>query len=102
MQTLAEHTSLKRKSKQFESHGSIFLKYWKKSHAESSVVESNFPEGTKIEVNGCLVSCQEIKNVCKYSPTIRFGSLLDSDFWIKSKYISRRQFMLIEEPVELQ
>lgn len=38
---------------------------------------------------------------CKYPPTIRFGGLQNSDFWIKSKYISRRQFMIIEEPVEM-
>jgi hypothetical protein len=33
----------------------------------------------------------------KYPPTIRFGSLSDNEFCIKNKFISRRQFVIIEE-----
>ena len=36
----------------------------------------------------------------KHSPTIIFGSSVDSDIKIKNKYVSRKQFMVIEEEDE--
>ncbi len=32
-----------------------------------------------------------------HPPTVIFGSSIDSDVKIKNKYVSRKQFMLIEE-----
>jgi len=32
----------------------------------------------------------------KHPPTVIFGSSVDSDIKIKNKYVSRKQFMIIE------
>jgi hypothetical protein len=55
--------------------------------------------GSRIIVNGEAVQLDDTmnKHECRYSPTIRFGALPDSEIFIKNDYISRRQFMLIEE-----
>jgi hypothetical protein len=37
----------------------------------------------------------------KHPPTIIFGSSVDSDIKIKNKYVSRKQFMVIEEEEKL-
>lgn len=42
-----------------------------------------------------MVQNQRIKT--KHVPTVIFGSSMDCDIKIKNKYVSRKQFMIIEE-----
>jgi hypothetical protein len=52
------------------------------------------------ELSGEDTMIEGKKASVKHAPTIIFGSSVDSDIKIKNKYVSRKQFMVIEEEEE--
>jgi hypothetical protein len=52
------------------------------------------------EISGHDTMIEGKRQKTKHPPTIIFGSSVDSDIKIKNKYVSRKQFMVIEEEDE--
>lgn len=64
---------------------------------EGSQFETKLIVDEEFEISGeyTMISGSKVKT--KHPPTVIFGSSVDSDVRIKNKYVSRKQFMIIEE-----
>lgn len=63
---------------------------------EQTVFETDLRKNEMFEISGQDTMIEGKRHITKHPPTIIFGSSVDSDIKIKNKYVSRKQFMVIE------